>query len=1402
MDDEFEAQPLPTCAEPSVVNRIDTSTSPTIHMFYSHHPIKLTCDSGATSSLIRYDLALELGMKILPTKHSANQADGKTKMTTKGEVQVTLTRNDMKFPLTALVVKELDCYILAGVPFMRQNGIVLDLPNDHIIIGGKYRIPYKISPAQENKFSIKRSQSFVAKARHQHVLYPGEYVELQSPLVEENVPIAIEPRGESIYNNWIEPTISQCVGGVIRIPNLSSNPVYVPKHQHVAQIHYTSPGTDNESSFPSTAKPHKLQQPELFSSCVSLDPQNQLSIQEKRAFADLNYRYDNVFSTQLGKYNDASGRVRAHINMGPVQPPQTKAHLPSYNSAKMNLLQSKMDELESMGVLARPEDINVKVEYVSPSFLVKKTDDDFRLVTAFNTIGTYAKPLPSKSTATEDILRFLAQYRYIIKTDMTKQFFQLPMERSSLKYLGVVTPFKGLRVYTRAAMGMPGSTEHLDELMSRVLGELLQRGICIKLADDLYTGGDSIDELLENWEQILQCFECNNLRLSAKKTEICPTKCTILGWIWSQGKISVSSHKVSPLQSAEPPTNIKGLRSWLGAFKHLRVCLPGHAMLLANLESATAGQKSHSKISWTPELLSSFRNAQTALNDLTSITIPKPSDQLIITSDGAVKKGGVGAVLHIIRKTKTLVAGFFSVKLKTHQLRWLPCEVEALGISAAVQHWAPYIVENNHMVQVLTDSRPCVQAQTKLAHGEFSSSARVSTFLSTLSRYKVSLQYIPGTSNISADFLSRNPSDCQEPSCQICKFVRDSEEASVCQIKVTDILEGRSTMPFLTPSTWKSSQQDCPTLRRTYAHLKGGTRPGRKATKVKELKRYLQICSIGKYGMLVVRKDRPFAPAQDLTVIPVHILPGLLSALHLRLQHPTKTQLTKVFNRYFYALDADLHIENITNQCPQCASVAKLPKEIEDFSTGNETLALGTNFACDVLCRARQRIFLLRDSFSSFTVTKLIADEKSPSVKSALIEGTAEIRSPKGCKIRVDGATPLQSLQGDAELTQLGIQIEVGRLKNRNKNPVAEKAIQELEYELKRYKPDGGQITPSDLAIVTSTLNNRVRNRGLSAKEVLLQRDSLTGEQLNFSDDLLASSQHRQRVANHGTSSLSQAKTTHKSAQTKLSTGDLIYIKCEGDKHTARDSYIITSLDDEYVYAQKLRGYQFRSKVYKLKYSEVFKIPSTCPPFPSQTHMPLIHQHDSSDDETLLLTPKRQLCPVTHGAPVLPSEHDMEWSDAQDSVYNHQPNDIDDSVSEDLTSGVQSSNELDNSADRSSDIFGDNIGPMSDHNVHQSESVLPNNVVQSGDESDNSADQSSVTSQEYTNQDGIHDDQLSDSDDKHSEDDKSGSYASSFSGDTDTHASEDVEQDQPYYFSKYSNRRVRKPPHLKDYDCG
>ena len=113
--------------------------------FYNYFLIVVTCDSGATSSLIKYDFAKRLDMPIHPTTQLASQADGKTKLTMCGKVHVKLSRGDLQFSLEVVVVQELDC-VLAGVPFMRENDIFIGIPKDDIIIKSKHFTKNVVSP--------------------------------------------------------------------------------------------------------------------------------------------------------------------------------------------------------------------------------------------------------------------------------------------------------------------------------------------------------------------------------------------------------------------------------------------------------------------------------------------------------------------------------------------------------------------------------------------------------------------------------------------------------------------------------------------------------------------------------------------------------------------------------------------------------------------------------------------------------------------------------------------------------------------------------------------------------------------------------------------------------------------------------------------------------------------------------------------------------------------------------------------------------------------------------------------------------------------------------------------------------------------------------------------------------
>ena len=321
------------------------------------------------------------------------------------------------------------------------------------------------------------------------------------------------------------------------------------------------------------------------------------------------------------------------------------------------------------------------------------------------------------------------------------------MSDSSIPYLGTLTPFKGVRVYARAAMGMPGSSEYLDELMSRVVGGMLMAETVLKIADDLYVVGSTLSELLRNWECLLATLQRNNLNLSASKTVIAPKSTTVLGWIWRCGSLSVSPHKICPLLSSAPPLTCTAMRSFLGAYKDIARAIPRCTSLLSPLEEAIKGLTGEQKITWTDDLKNFFAKAKDALKSPSALVIPKRSDQLLITTDASPLNQGLAATLFVVKDRKRYPAEFFSFKLKGHQVGWIPCEMEALAITAAINHFGPFIKESTLRTIVQTDSRPCVQALEKLKRGLFSASARVSTFLSTLSAFNISLCHIAGSVN-------------------------------------------------------------------------------------------------------------------------------------------------------------------------------------------------------------------------------------------------------------------------------------------------------------------------------------------------------------------------------------------------------------------------------------------------------------------------------------------------------------------------------------------------------------------------------------------------------------------------------------------------------------------------------
>ena len=136
--------------------------------------------------------------------------------------------------MEALVTENLDCDVLAGTPFGRENRVMVDLYEEIIYIRGEpfpygTKLPAPTPPGQ---------QSHVLRNAAGKVVYPGEYLELHdSSMFPCDREICIEPRLDSPLNgSWPAPMISRVIQGMVRIPNHTNEPVFVPRSAHFAQV--------------------------------------------------------------------------------------------------------------------------------------------------------------------------------------------------------------------------------------------------------------------------------------------------------------------------------------------------------------------------------------------------------------------------------------------------------------------------------------------------------------------------------------------------------------------------------------------------------------------------------------------------------------------------------------------------------------------------------------------------------------------------------------------------------------------------------------------------------------------------------------------------------------------------------------------------------------------------------------------------------------------------------------------------------------------------------------------------------------------------------------------------------------------------------------------------------------
>ena len=102
-----------------------------------------------------------------------------------------------------------------------------------------------------------------------------------------------------------------------------------------------------------------------------------------------------------------------------------------------------------------PKVHKIEIRHVSPSFIQQKarakhkqlddcTLEEVRFIGCFNVLNDSIHPIPGRSNSYNNIIKFFGRHKFLICADLSSSYFQIMVHKRLWRFLGVMTPFRGI----------------------------------------------------------------------------------------------------------------------------------------------------------------------------------------------------------------------------------------------------------------------------------------------------------------------------------------------------------------------------------------------------------------------------------------------------------------------------------------------------------------------------------------------------------------------------------------------------------------------------------------------------------------------------------------------------------------------------------------------------------------------------------------------------------------------------------------------------------------------------------------------------------------------------------------------------------------------------------------------
>ena len=382
-----------------------------------------------------------------------------------------------------------------------------------------------------------------------------------------------------------------------------------------------------------------------------------------------------------------------------------------------------------------------KSNYSSPSIVVpKKSKDEIRFCIDFRALNQKMvkdkEPIPNMNS----LFAKLSKTNYYSILDLTKGFWQIPLDEDSKKYTAFSTE-EGLFQFCVMPFGLANGPSEFARLMRLALP---YHPNVFNFLDDILIASESIDEHFKTLEFVLTHLNKANLKVNPKKSHFCVKSVEFLGHQLNSDYSSPLNSKLDAINEFPLPKTKKQLRSFLGLCNFYNNYVKNFAFLAQPMYSLLK-KNSPKLIKWSEPTINAFDSLKAALSNNVKLFHIDPNKPYVLQCDAS--NYAISGCLGQILNDKFRPIQCISRKLNNAEQNYSVLEKEALAIVWAIQKLSLYLYGARFIIQ--TDHKPLSFMNSSNNKG------RLRRWALALQNYMFEIEHIPGVDNIFADSLTR-----------------------------------------------------------------------------------------------------------------------------------------------------------------------------------------------------------------------------------------------------------------------------------------------------------------------------------------------------------------------------------------------------------------------------------------------------------------------------------------------------------------------------------------------------------------------------------------------------------------------------------------------------------------------